>query len=55
MIQIYADTSVFGGYFDLEFEKWSRRLIAEFTAGSKIVAVSDLTLKELENAPLEVR
>ena len=55
MMQIYADTSVFGGYFDLEFEKWSRRLIDEFTAGFKIVAISDLTLKELENAPLEVR
>ncbi|MFH0797636.1 MAG: PIN domain protein [Candidatus Omnitrophota bacterium] len=55
MIQVYADTSVFGGCFDPEFEKWSRNLINEFISGSKIVVISDLTLKELEGSPLEVR
>ncbi|MCL4378396.1 MAG: PIN domain protein [Actinobacteria bacterium] len=55
IIQIYTDTSVFGGCFDLEFKKWSCKLIDEFMIGEKIVAIADLTLKELEKAPLEVR
>jgi hypothetical protein len=37
---IYADTSVIGGCFDQEFKE-----------GSKIISISDLTLKEIENSP----
>ncbi|MCW3129989.1 MAG: type II toxin-antitoxin system VapC family toxin [Methanophagales archaeon] len=55
MIKIYVDTSVFGGYFDAEFEEWSNRLIEEFKAGFKVLVISDLTLKELEGAPPNVR
>lgn len=55
MIKIYPDTSVFGGYFDSEFERWSRALIEEFKNGSKISVISDLTLRELLEAPKEVR
>jgi hypothetical protein len=29
-MRIYVDTSVFGGYFDQEFAKWSRKLFVEF-------------------------
>ena len=29
-MRIYVDTSVFGGYFDEEFAKWSKKLFAEF-------------------------
>ncbi len=53
--RIYTDTSVLGGCLDIEFDKYSLELINEFKAGSKIITISDLTLKELENAPLEVQ
>lgn len=55
MIKVYVDTSVFGGCFDAEFEEWSNKLIEEFKAGLKVLVISDLTLKELEGAPPNVR
>jgi hypothetical protein len=56
MIQrIYVDTSVIGGCFDEEFSYGSNILIDEFKSGAKICVFSDLTLDELENAPLSVR
>jgi hypothetical protein len=51
MMRVYTDTSVFGGCFDIEFEEWSNRLIEEFKLGLKVVVISDLTLRELEEAP----
>ncbi len=55
MIKVYPDTSVFGGYFDAEFEEWPNKVIEEFKAGFKFLIISDLTLKELEEAPANVR
>ena len=55
MMRIYTDTSVFGGCFDYEFEEWSNKPMEEFKHGLKSVAISDLTLKELEGAPTHVR
>ena len=55
MIKIYVDTSVFGGCFDAEFEEWSNKLMEEFKLGLKVIVISDLTLKELEAAPPNVR
>ena len=55
MMRVYVDTSVFGGCFDPEFEESSLNLLKEFKLGSKIMTVSDLTLKELEGAPPNVR
>jgi len=46
---------VFGRCFDIEFEEWSNRLIKEFEMGLKVVVISDLTLRELEEAPSNVR
>jgi predicted nucleic acid-binding protein len=54
-IRIYADTSVFGGCFDDEFAKESRKLFNEIKDGRFILVVSPTTLRELEQAPLEVR
>lgn len=54
-MKVYVDTSVFGGCFDIEFEEWSNRLMEEFRLGLKIVVISDLTLRELEEASLNVR
>ena len=55
MVKVYVDTSVFGGCFDAEFEEWSNKLMEEFKLGLKVVVISDLTLKELEDAPPDVR
>jgi hypothetical protein len=53
--RIYADTSVIGGYIDEEFQEVTKQLFEEFKLGSKILVLSDLTLKELELAPKPVR
>jgi hypothetical protein len=55
MLKIYVDTSVVGGCLDDEFSVWSCALFDEFRAGLKIPVISDLTLQELEHAPVEVR
>ena len=52
-LEVYTDTSVFGGCFDDEFREYSTTLI-EFRRGEKILNISDLTLQELENAPKQV-
>jgi predicted nucleic acid-binding protein len=50
-LQIYLDTSVIGGSFDDEFKEHSVRLI-ENIKGDKITGVvSEITIRELENAP----
>ncbi|MBI5190707.1 MAG: PIN domain protein [Nitrospirae bacterium] len=53
--RVYIDTSVIGGCLDDEFARWSNLLFDEFRATVKVPVVSDLTLKELEYAPEEVR
>jgi len=53
--RVYADTSVFGGYFDDEFEDGSIQLIKEFKKGGKILVLSDITLRELDFAPENVK
>jgi hypothetical protein len=55
MMRIYVDTSVFGGCHDPEFKESSRSLVKEFRNGLKVAVISDLTLKELEKAPLDIR
>ena len=54
-MKVYVDTSVFGGCFDVEFKSWSKKLFDEFKAGMKIAVISDLTLKELDQAPANVK
>lgn len=53
--RIYIDTSVIGGCLDDEFAEWSNLLFDEFRATIKVAVVSDLTLRELEDAPEGVR
>lgn len=53
--RVYIDTSVIGGCLDDEFDTWSKLLFDEFRSGIKIAVVSDLTLRELEESPEEVR
>lgn len=53
--RIYTDTSVIGGCFDEEFQIPSQELFVRFKAGDDVLVLSDLTLKELQRAPDEVR
>ena len=53
--RIYIDTSVIGGCLDDEFARWSELLFDEFRSGIKTAVVSDLTLRELEGAPEDVK
>ncbi|HEV2718942.1 MAG TPA: PIN domain protein [Thermoanaerobaculia bacterium] len=54
-MRIYVDTSVFGGYFDPEFEVPTRRLFEMFIRGAARMVLSELTIGELEDAPVHVR
>jgi hypothetical protein len=53
--RIYVDTSVIGGCFDKEFEKYSNQLFEEFRSWKKRLVISDLVLFELEGAPESVK
>ncbi len=54
-IKIYLDTSVFGGYFEEEFEEHTKPLFERIFNGEFIVVISDTTIEELESAPPYVR
>lgn len=54
-MRLYLDTSVFGGYFDDEFSKWSTKLFEEIFDGQHTLVISNITLSELEKAPMNVR
>lgn len=53
--RIYTDTSVIGGCLDEEFREASRRLLNRFIVGYDTIVLSELTSKELRNAPEMVR
>jgi len=53
--RIYTDTSVLGGCEDDEFREPSRRLLDAFERGELTLVLSELTVRELETAPEEVR
>ena len=54
-LRVYADTSVFGGCFDVEFETASEQFFLEVREGRFVLVVSDLTVEELADAPENVR
>jgi predicted nucleic acid-binding protein len=53
--RVYTDTSVLGGCEDQEFREPSRRLLEAFQRGDLTLVLSELTVRELETAPEEVR
>lgn len=55
MERLYLDTSVFGGYFDPEFEPWTKLLFDRIQEGRFQLLYSQLTDEELRAAPKEVR
>jgi hypothetical protein len=54
-LEIYIDTSVLGGCFDIEFATWSNALIGDFRAGRLVPLLSDVTAAEVAEAPPWVR
>ncbi len=53
--RIYVDTSVIGGCFDSEFEKWSNSLINDFKNSLFKPVVSEVTATEISEAPENVK
>jgi hypothetical protein len=53
--RIYLDTSVFGGYFDPEFELWTKLLFDKIINGEIKMLYSQMTEVELERAPTHVK
>ncbi len=51
----YIDTSVFGGYFDSEFEVTTKRLFNQIQKQGIKIIFSELTRNELINAPDKVK
>ncbi|MFZ4397834.1 MAG: hypothetical protein ACOYOU_19665 [Kiritimatiellia bacterium] len=49
MPRFYLDTSVFGGYFDSEFEVPTRRLFAALEAGRFVAVLSPVEVTENED------
>ncbi len=52
--RLYIDTSVFGGYFDIEFEEYTKPLFERILKGEFTVLYSIVTEEELENAPNKI-
>ncbi|WP_295119285.1 hypothetical protein [uncultured Chitinophaga sp.] len=50
MVNVYTDTSVIGGCFDVEFKEWSQALFKEFASGAKTLILSESVIFELEGA-----
>ena len=55
MNKIYLDTSVFGGYFDAEFEIWTKILFDKIINYEHKIIFSKLTDIELLPAPEKVK
>ena len=54
-MRVYADTSVFGGAFDPQFERGSKAFFDRVREGAFEAAISALVLDELKPAPARVR
>lgn len=54
-MKFYVDTSVWGGYYDKEFSEWTVPFIEQARQGKFVIVLSDITIGELQDAPLNVR
>ncbi|MCX6162988.1 MAG: PIN domain-containing protein [Ignavibacteriae bacterium] len=54
-MKLYIDTSVFGGYFDQEFEIPTKKLFKEIFNFHHSLIISNITLRELEKSPENVK
>ena len=53
-MKFYVDTSVWGGYFDKEFSKWTIPFFEQAKQGRFTIVLSDVTIGELQNAPEKI-
>ena len=53
-MKLYLDTSIFGGYWDKEFEEATREFFDYAFQSNAALVYSDITEKELEGAPQRV-
>lgn len=53
--RIYIDNSVFGACFEARWPEPSNRLLDSLAPGRRVALVSDVTIRELANAPPHVR
>lgn len=53
--KVYIDTSVVGGYFDEEFELWTKMFFKSVEEGKFKIVVSEILYTELTNAPQQVK
>ena len=53
-LTLYIDTSVLGGYFDIEFAKESQKLFDNLQESRFDIMYSSITEQELLNAPKQV-
>ena len=53
--RIYIDTSIVGGFFDIEFEKETRLLFQRLEKSEVVFVISEVLTSELENATERVR
>ena len=53
--RIYLDTSVFGGYYDVEFDEWTKPLFERINNGEFIILLSTILDEELEFAPKRIK
>jgi hypothetical protein len=54
-LRAYADTSVYGGCFDVEFQEDSQAFFREVSDGRFLLLIADITVRELALAPERVR
>ncbi len=54
-MKFYVDTSVWGGFLDKEFSLWTVPFIEQARQGKFTIVLSDITIGELQDAPLRVR
>ena len=55
LVRAYADTSVFGGVFDKEFEKPSKKFFKVVRAGDIKLLTSELVREEIQAGPHKVQ
>ena len=53
--KVYLDTSVIGGYYDVEFKEETRKLWKKWEAGEILFYTSVLTFEEVAEAPSRVK
>jgi len=53
--KVYIDTSVIGGYFDEEFEFWTKLFFQAIQDNKYRIAISEILFTELFKAPDQVR